>query len=240
VDVDGIFAARQFLRRSLGQALRERWRRAYAAARDDGPYRFTPEAVGKRSLKNLALAYLVAAGDAEGQSLCLQQLGRGANMTDALSALALLDGVGAAERDGALADFYARWRQESLVLDKWFATQAAYRLPDALARVSALLADPAFDYRNPNKIYALIGAFAGSNPPAFHARDGGGYRFLADQVLKIDPTNPQVAARVLGPLIRWRRHDEARQALMKAELERIAKTPGVSKNTFEIAVKGLG
>jgi aminopeptidase N len=240
VDVDGIYAARDFLRRSLGEALRERWLNTFQACRDDGPYRFTPEAVGKRSLKNLALAYLVAAGDAEGRALCLQQLARGATMTDALATLAMLDRVGEGERTAALAAFYAKWRHEALVLDKWFATQAAYRLPDTLARVTALIADPAFDYRNPNKIYALIGGFAGNNPPAFHAGDGGGYRFLADQVLKIDPANPQVAARMLGPLIRWRRYNEARQGLMRAQLERIVKTAGVSKNSYEIAAKGLG
>ncbi|MBX6323332.1 MAG: aminopeptidase N [Rhodospirillaceae bacterium] len=240
VDVDGIHEAREFVRARLGATLAERWRRVYEDCRDDGPYRFTPEAVGRRSLKNLALGYLLAAGHPDGQGLCLQQLARGANMTDSLAALANLDRVDATARAEALNAFYDRWRQEALVLDKWFAAQATYALPDTLDRVEALLAHPAFDYRNPNKVYALIGAFAGGNPVAFHRHDGRGYRFLADQVLKIDPLNPQVAARILGPLIRWRRHDESRQALMRAELERIVRAPGVSKNVYEIAAKGLG
>jgi aminopeptidase N len=239
VDVDGIHAAREFVREGVGAALQARWRSSYEACRDEGPYRFTPEAVGRRSLKNLSLAYLVASGHPDGPALCLQQLDRASNMTDALAALACLDRVDAAARAQALAAFRARWRDEALVLDKWFATQAGYRLPDTLARVRALLADPAFDYRNPNKVYALIGAFAG-NPVAFHAADGGGYRFLADQVLKLDPTNPQLAARLLGPLGRWRRFDADRQGLMRAELDRIVKTPALSKNTYEIAAKGLG
>jgi aminopeptidase N len=238
IDVEGIYEAREFVRATLGQALQERWRRTYETCRDEGPYRFTPDAVGRRSLKNLALYYLVGSGHADGQALCLQQLARGTNMTDSLAALADLDRVDADARAHALAAFYAKWRGEALVLDKWFATQATHRLPDTLDRVQALLADPAFDYRNPNKVYALIGAFAGGNPIAFHDAGGRGYRFVADQVLKLDPMNPQVAARIVGPLIRWRRYDEARQAQMRAELERIVKTPGVSKNVYEIAAKG--
>jgi aminopeptidase N len=239
IDVDGIYEAREFVRAEVGKALAERWRRTYEACRDEGPYRFTPDAVGRRSLKNLALSYLLAAGHPDAQQLCLQQLARGTNMTDALVALGSLDRIDKDARAHAVAAFYAKWRGEALVLDKWFATQATWRLPDTLDRVGALLSDPAFDYKNPNKIYALIGGFAGGNPMAFHDASGRGYRFLADQVLKLDPSNPQVAARILGPLIRWRRYDETRQALMRAELERIVKTPGVSKNVYEIAAKAV-
>jgi aminopeptidase N len=138
-----------------------------------------------------------------------------------------------------LADFRARWQHDPLVMDKWFSVQATSPRTDTLARVHGLLADPAFSIRNPNKVRALIGAFATGNPVRFHAADGGGYRFLVDRVLDLDPANPQIAARLLRALARWRRYDPGRQALMRGELERVAGVTGLSKDVYEIAAKSL-
>jgi aminopeptidase N len=125
------------------------------------------------------------------------------------------------------------------VLDKWFSIQATSPLPDTAAHVRALSAHPDFDLRNPNRVRALVGAFVGANQVRFHGANGEGYRFLADVVIQLDPSNPQVAARIVGPLGQWRRMDTSRQALMKAELSRILALPGLSKNTYEVVSKSL-
>ena len=160
-------------------------------------------------------------------------------MTDSLAALAALAGIDCPERLAALAAFHAKWRDDPLVLDKWFTIQAVSPLPSTVAHVRALAAHADFDLRNPNRIRALVGAFAGANQVRFHDPAGEGYRFLADIVVQLDPSNPQVAARIVGPLGQWRRMDTGRQALMKAELSRILGLPGLSTNTFEMVSKSL-
>ena len=160
-------------------------------------------------------------------------------MTDVLAALSLLADRSETERDQVYTEFYEKWRGEDLVIDKWFALQAMSRLPDTIQRVRGLLNHPAFTYSTPNRVYALIASFGGGNPVRFHAEDGSGYRFLADQVLILDPRNPQVAARLLTPLGRWRRQAPKRQMLMKEELQRILAYPELSKQTFEIASKAM-
>ena len=123
--------------------------------------------------------------------------------------------------------------------DKWFSTQATARLSGTLERVRALLEHPGFDIRNPNRVRALIGAFCQANPVRFHAADGSGYRFATDQILAIDPANPQVAARLLSAFSRWRRLDEGRQELAKGELERVLSTSGLSRDCYEVTSKTL-
>jgi aminopeptidase N len=239
IDVDGLFAARELVRRVLAQELADRFRETYVANAANGAYVYNAEAVGQRALKNLSLVYLVLTGDATAEELCLAQLRNSSNMTDELGALHCLAYVARDKREAALEAFYQKWRHDPLVLDKWFAAQAGFRLPETLDRVRALLSHPAFDPKNPNKLYALVGAFS-HNQVRFHDLSGAGYAFLADQVLAIDSHNGIVAARLLGPLGRWRRYDPARQALMRAQLERIVAKPGLSKNVFEIASKSLG
>jgi aminopeptidase N len=160
-------------------------------------------------------------------------------MTDVIAALHLLANSDAPARTEALASFHDRWKDDALVMDKWFGVQATSSRPDTLEEVRRLLDHPAFSIRNPNKVYALIGGFAGGNPVRFHDRSGAGYRFLADQVLTLDPLNPQVAARMMGQFSRIRRYDPARRALMKAELERIVASPNLSPDVFEVASKSL-
>jgi len=160
-------------------------------------------------------------------------------MTDSLAALACLAQTDSPQREAALAEFYDRWQGEPLVVDKWFSVQATADRPETLAEVRRLIDHPAFEITNPNKVRALIGAFAMANPARFHAASGAGYRLLADFILRLDARNPQVAARLTGPLGRWRRYDPARQALMKQALERILGAPKLSRDVYEIAAKSL-
>ena len=240
VDVEAVHAARKLLVRSVAEGLREPLMEAYRRYLENSADPTDTAAAGRRALKNRALAYLMETGEPEIGDLCLRQYEEAATMTDSIAALTQLAHRDSLHRRRALADFRQKWAGDKLVLDKWFAVQASSPRADTLARVRELMRDSAFTLHNPNKVRALIGAFATTNPLRFHAADGSGYEFLADRVLELDPTNPHVAARLLNPLGRWRRHDEARQALMKAQLQRILDHDGLSKDCFEIARKSLG
>ena len=238
VDVDGIHAALNFVRQALAQRLRDRFLAVYDANQSD-EYRNDATAIGRRSLKNRCLDYLMQLEQPFTLDLCLRQYRGADNMSDELSALSLLANRACPERTDALADFYRRWRHDALVLDKWFALQSTSQLPDTLLEVNALLQHPDFSIRNPNKVRALIGAFCQSNPVRFHAADGSGYGFLAGQVVTLNALNPQIAARMLNSFTRWRKYDPSRQALMRTELERIRQTPALSPDVYEIVVKSL-
>ena len=239
-DPVAIFRVRDLARRTIATRLREALAAAYDAMTDRGPFRKDGAAVGRRALKNLCLGLLgTLTDDAEAMALVDGQMARADNMTDSLAALAILNHQDRPERAKALAGFYDRWREEALVIDKWFSLQAATRRPAALAEVEALLGHPDFTLRNPNRVRALVGGFAGGNPLHFHDAGGSGYAFLADQVLALDPLNPQMAARLLTPLGRWRRVDASRQALMTAQLSRILAAPDLSRDSYEIASKSL-
>ena len=160
-------------------------------------------------------------------------------MTDVMGALAPLASCDCPERSTALAEFYARWRDDRQVVDKWFSVQASSTLPGALAEVTRLLEHPAFELTNPNRFRSLVGVFSQANQVRFHAADGSGYRFFGSQMLRLIPVNPQVSARLLTPLTRWRRFDPARQALMLAELRRIQALPDLPRDVFEVVEKSL-
>ncbi|HVY12575.1 MAG TPA: aminopeptidase N C-terminal domain-containing protein, partial [Alphaproteobacteria bacterium] len=170
--------------------------------------------------------------------LAFEQFQHARNMTDAVAALGALANRNVPLRGQAFAAFYEKWKGEDLIVDKWFALQALADRDGVLEEVQALMAHPAFIFTNPNRIHALVGSLC-ANLPQFHRKDGAGYRFLADVILKLDPLNPHVAGRKLQPLTRWRNYDEARGALMRAELERIRRTSGLSKNTLEVAQAAL-
>lgn len=239
VDPEAIRTVREFIRKSLALTLQEDLIKVYKENSDEGPYETDPLSVGRRALKNLCLSYLMTIGDDSSVKLCMEQFDKSNNMTDVISALGPLSDHDSTEREKALSDFYAKWEKEPLVIDKWFTIQATSTLPDALERIKALMNHPAFNIKNPNKVRALIGAFSQANMAAFHSADGAGYTFLADRVIELDSFNPQVAARMVGALSRWKRYDEERQALMKGELERISKEPGLSANVSEIVDKSL-
>jgi aminopeptidase N len=238
VDPDAIHAARNALRAALARALRADLLAAYRSYATPGPYSPDAQSAGRRSLRNLALGYLMELAEAEVTALCVRQFDAADNMTDRMAALAALANSDAPERVGALERFYAAWKHEPLVVDKWLAVQAGSRRPDTLARVKALLAHEAFDLRVPNKVFALIRGFC-ANQVRFHAADGAGYAFTAERILELDPLNPQVAARLARAFDRWRKLDAGRQAHARAALERIADAPGLSKGVAEVVTKAL-
>ena len=238
VDPEAIRAAREALRRRIGGELEAEWRAAYAANAANR-YEYSPSAKGARRLRSVALGYLMAADAPDAPAIARRQLDEADNMTDRQGALGALANSEAPEREDALAAFYERYRDDALVLDKWFMVQALSTRDGTLDAVEVLAAHPDFTLSNPNRMRALVGAFA-SNQRAFHDASGRGYSFLADMILAVDRLNPQTAARLVPPLGRWRRFDEARQALIRAELERIVREPGLSKDTFEQASKSLG
>jgi len=239
IDADGVVAARAFLIHELGRALRGEFERAYHERRVRASYAPTPAQTGSRKLANMCLRYLVAADDAAARVLAVAHFNAADNMTDTVAALsALKDGV-SAERDDLFARFEAKWRDEPLVLDKWFTLEALSSRADTLARVQALLAHPRFNARNPNRVRSLVGAFALRNFARFHAADGRGYAFAADQVLMLDATNPQLAATVAGAFTLWKRFPEPRRGLMQAALQRTAGAPGLSPDVTEVVTRTL-
>ncbi len=238
VDPDAIHAVRNGLRRRLAQSLRGELLATYRAQAVPGPYSPDAAAAGKRALRNLCLGYLMELDDRASRDLAFAQFERADNMTDAMAALGALANCDCAERAQALDAFYAKWNSEPLVVDKWLAVQASSRLAGTLAEVRKLLAHPAFDLRNPNKVYALIRSFC-SNHVRFHAADGSGYRFLAEQVIAIDAFNPQVAARMARAFDRWRKFDLGRRKHASAALEGIRDAQGLSKDVAEIVSKAL-
>jgi aminopeptidase N len=239
VDVDAIHAARETARAALGEALAGEFETAYRRYADPGPYRIDATSIGRRALRNACLAYLAAADPASGAALAMAQFEAGRNMTDVLAALTVLADLDRPEREAPLARFYEIWSHDDLVIDKWFALQARSSLPQTPARVRALTRHPAFERKNPNRVRALVGTFAQSNQLRFHDAGGTGYALLAQEVIAVDPLNPTTAARLVQPLGSWRRHDSARQTLMRRELERVLGAPGLSKNTYEMVSKSL-
>jgi len=239
VDPQALHEARLFALRTLAETLRADLLSAYQANAEQDGYHVDPESVGRRSLKNLCLAYLAEIGDKDIRAMCVAQFYGSDNMTDVMAALHAIGNVDCDERRDLLAAFYEKWRDDALVLNKWFALQAMSRLPGTLAEVQALTRHPVFTLKNPNRVRALIGSFCSSNPVRFHDRSGAGYAFLADHVLKIDRLNPQVAARLVGGLSMWRKYEPRRQKLMKAQLQRIVRQSAVSRDVREIASKSL-
>ncbi|TMJ65840.1 MAG: aminopeptidase N [Alphaproteobacteria bacterium] len=239
VDVDAIHAAREGARAALGEALAAEFAAAYRELADAGPYSIDGTSIGRRALRNACLGYLAAADPEKGAALAMAQLKAAQNMTDVLAALTVLVDLDRPERAAALARFYELWSQDGLVIDKWFALQARSSLPQTPDRVRELTHHSAFERKNPNRVRALIGTFAQANQLRFHDASGAGYRLLADEVIALDPLNPTTAARLVQSLGSWRRHDAARQALMRRELERILATSNLSKNTYEMVSKSL-
>ena len=238
-DVDAIHAVRDIARAAIGRALRTELRATYDRLTDTGEYRIDGVAIGRRALRNVCLGYLAANGEAEGVALAKAQFDAAQNMTDVLAALSVLSATDSPERRAALDAFHARWHNDDLVLDKWFAIQAMSPLPGTPDAVRELAAHPDFDLKNPNRVRALVSAFASGNQVRFHDPSGNGYRFLADIIIRLDTTNSQVAARLVPPLGQWRRVEPARQALMKQELQHILDAAGLSKGTYEMASRSI-
>lgn len=238
IDPDAVHQVRLALRRFLAERLKTAMWKTYDACTVAGSY--SPDAVsaGRRALRNLCLSYQVDLDDAEARHLCVTLLQQADNMTDALAALTALANCDCVERKPALEQFYTKWQDEPLVVDKWLGVQAMSRLPGTAARVKELTSHAAFTLKNPNKVYALLGSF-GVNQVNFHAADGSGYAFMGDQIRALDPINPQVAARMARNFERWKRLEPKRRGLMKSALEQMAAVHGLSKETQEVVTKAL-
>lgn len=239
VDVDAIHAARKVLQRALAEALESRFAEGYHNNRVNQRYRFDAADAGRRRLSNLCLAYLTTLDKPDYCALALEQYRRSDNMSDTMGALHALIHRDCSQRDEALQAFHDRWQGDALVMDKWFALQAMSTRTDTLDTVKRLMGHPLFTLKNPNKVRALIGAFANANPVNFHQASGAGYEFVGDRILELDGLNPQVAARLARGFSRWKHYDEARQAKMRAQLQRIAALSSLSKDVFEVVSKSL-
>ncbi|MFP5402413.1 MAG: aminopeptidase N [Gammaproteobacteria bacterium] len=244
-DPGALRAALIRLMRTLGGALAADWLLLVDTMQVPGEYRYHPGDAGRRALANLALRYLAAAGDRAGLERAEARFAAATNMTERFGALAALVQSTSPARTAALQAFHERHRDDALVLDKWFALQAgAWRWEDTMAptleRVRALLGDPAFSLSNPNKVYALLGTFFRANPGEFHAADGSGHAFWAEQVVALDARNPQVAARMARALENWRHFTPALQASIRPQLERVLAAPGLSADVAEIIGKAVG
>ncbi|MFH8387750.1 aminopeptidase N C-terminal domain-containing protein [Kitasatospora sp. NPDC018058] len=218
-------------RRELANSLYEPLLTCYRRL-GDHDYRFNAEQIARRSLRNTCLDYLAALGTDEVRELALRQYRDADNMTDRLAALtALADGPDGRQ---VMAEFAAEWGEHPLVMDKWFATVARSSTADTLARVRELTGHPAFSWATPNRVAALVLTFCFENPRHFHAADGSGYRFAAEQILRVDEVNPQVSARLAGSLGSWRKVDQARRELMREALQKVAQHSGLSLEASEV------
>ncbi|MBE0485450.1 aminopeptidase N [Marinobacter sp.] len=239
-DVPAIHAARERVLKHLAHALRDELLTCYQRNLDHGDYRLSPEAIARRSLRNIALAWLLHIDDEQALALASEQVENADNMTDRLGALrAMVNSRFETQRNQALTAFYQRFSDDPQVVELWFSVQASSDRAGQLPQIQQLLQHPAFDWKNPNKVRSVVGAFAGQNLSAFHSPDGTGYQFLAEQVCRLDDSNPQIAARLVSPLTRWKKFAPHHREQMKAALERIRDKDELSRDVYEVVHKSL-
>ena len=236
IDPAGIAVVRDFMQHQIAEALKDRFLVTYNQNKLTG-YRVDAEDMAKRALRNVCLSYLAFTD--VGNTLVHKHYHQTDNMTDTLAALSAATKAQLPCRDQLLADFEEKWHHDGLVMDKWFALQATRPDDNVLELVQELLNHRSFNLKNPNRLRALIGNFASQNPRAFHAIDGSGYRFLVDMLIKLNETNPQVAARLIEPLIKLSRYDAQRQTLMRRGLERLKGLDNLARDLFEKIEKAL-
>ncbi len=239
IHIDALAASRQWMIEHCGREMQSELLANYESMRVE-KFSIDAAAIGARRLKNMCLQWLVSSNPEQHGALAALQYKNANNMTDSLAALRCLVNTHLPVRDELLADFYCRWQDERLVMDKWFSLQAASQREDVLASVRQLHQHPLFNIENPNRVRSVVGAFCGLNSVHFHAKDGSGYRYLADFLVQYDSINPQVAARLCTALTRWARFDKPRQAQSKDALRQILAKEGLSRDTYEIASKALG
>lgn len=239
IDIDGIHEEREWLRFHLAKKLENNFLHCYQSCHDLMPYVFDKQSVTNRRLANISLTYLMLLQDPSVHHLCVEHYRKADNLTDRIVALSEIVNHNLSQRDRFLKEFYENNSANSLVVCKWLAIQARAQLPDTLHQVKKLLKHPAYDYKNPNKIRSLIGVFCSENRSQFHDRSGVGYLFLSEQIQHLDPINPQIAARLVKPFTQWKRFDAGRQTLMREQLEKLIKIPGLSSDVFEMVSKSL-
>lgn len=239
VDVTAVEAVRDYFRVQLGTQLFAEAQSLYQKLWLQEDHSMSGLAYGRRKLRNVCLWLMMKANEGAAIEACQQQFAAARTMTDQIASFSLLVNCTNPQlREQAIQSFYQQWRKDELVLDKWFAIQAACELPDALNQVKKLLQHPDFSIKNPNKARSVIGAFCMANPRNFHALDGGGYAFLAEMLVALDKLNPQIAARMANPFTRWQRYDKPRQMLMRQQLEQLAKQ-NLSRDLNEVVSKSL-
>ncbi len=240
IDVDAIYQARELVRQTIAEAHRDQLVAIYDHLNSDKPYCPEAEDIAERSLKNIALGYLVELNDTAGVELAKAQFAAAGNMTDSIAAVNILlnavHGSGKAAAEATLQQFAERWSGDTNVMDMWFSCQAGNARFGTLHKVRELMVHPRFDKKNPNKMRALVSAYCGRNLVNFHDISGAGYEFLADEVVRVDALNPQLASRLITPLTRWKRYDETRKGLMQKALQRI-QSHDLSKDLFEVVSK---
>ena len=238
-DPDAIHQVRQTTMQGLAVALQDQLVEIYRGNRADGEYRYNARAAGQRRLRNQVLQILTSTGAQDAIDLAVTQYRRANNMTDRLAAVIALADIDCPERHDMLKLFHDFAGHDALILDKWFSVQAASSLPDSLDTVYSLMEQPEFDINNPNKVRSVIGSFCHRNLVRFHDANGKGYQFLADQVMRLDDSNPQIAARLVGAFNRWKKYDVNRQALARRQLEKILAGSGLSRAVYEIVSRNL-
>lgn len=241
IDFRHLYNARAFLAKSIGTSCKASLMAIYQGNHDTGPFSAAIAAAGKRSLKNVALGYLMATGDDDAKALCRAQYDNATNMTDRLFALEkLCESGSAADREAALSDFAQRFKDDFLTMNSWFRAQAIHHREGVLAEVTALSKREDFDFLNPNRLTNLLIRFAQTHSPnGFHHDSGEGYRLVTDFAIKLNDKNPSIAANLAKTMTMWKAVAEPQRSLMKAQLERIKSHPGLSKNVFEIVEKSL-
>ncbi len=238
-DPQAIFDVRELMSKTLANTLRMDFEANYTSLEDKGEYQIDHASIGRRSLRNVCLSYLSYVDDESTTEMIYQQFKQANNMTDQLAALHCLSNIQGEKPEKAVKEFHDQWKHDSLVMDKWFMAQATSKRCDALDTVKALMEHDLFDIRNPNKVRSLINAFASGNPVNFHAEDGSGYEFIADQVIALDKLNPQVASRLVRSLMNWKHYEAGRSEKMKQQLKRISEEENLSKDVAEIVQKSL-
>ncbi|MEB6221789.1 aminopeptidase N [Pantoea anthophila] len=238
IDPQAISLVRDALQRTLARELADEFFAIYNANQQP-EYRVEHEAIGQRSLKNICLTYLAFSDAQLADKLVQAQYQQATNMTDALAALSAAVAAQLPCRDALLAAYDERWHQDGLVMDKWLVLQATSPAANVMRNVRQLLTHRSFTMSNPNRVRSLVGAFASANPAAFHAKDGSGYKFLVEMLTDLNTRNPQVAARMVEPLIRLKRYDETRQAMMREALEELLTLDKLSGDLYEKITRAL-
>jgi aminopeptidase N len=238
VDIDVLNQSRKQLFKALAKTFQANWLHHYSAF-EQQPYVYQSKQVEQRKMRNLALKYLTLSELPDVEQLLTHQFNHADNMTDSLGVLgaAQLGDLDLFEK--LMLAFEQKWHGDPLVLDKWFALHANTDRSDILARISILMGHSQFTINNPNRVRALIGTFSFFNVAGFHNIDGTGYKFVADYLIKLNEVNPQIAARIITPLIQWQKVDKTRQQLMQHQLMRIGNTKGLSIDLFEKITKSL-
>ena len=238
-DPEIVYQVKSFLKSELAKKLQAEFLLVYKDCLPKNSYAHTAHENAKRYLKNTCLSYVMWFNTKETIEVGVKQFYAADNMTDMMGVLQAITHIDCATRVALLKDFYVKWNHAPLIMDKWLLLQATSELPYVVDQVKELLQHEIFDLNNPNKVYALIGGFAGNNPIRFHDNSGVGYKVLADVVTRLDKLNPQVAARIVGPFADWHCYDKDRQELMKQQLTRIINEPAISRNLAEIVSKCL-